>query len=93
MGLQLMNLHTVMGNVWQAERCSQMGASLTSDKWTDRRSSERVGERDRETDLRENRTISHLISQTLIYRRFHKRESEGKEIKFLHALIISYILY
>lgn len=51
------------------------------------------GGRERETDLRENRTIPHLISQTLIYRRFHKRERGGKEIKLLHALIISYILY
>lgn len=91
MGLQLMNLHTVMGNVWQAECCSQMGTSLTSDKWTDHSSKEK--RRERKTDLRENRMISHLISQTLIYRRFHKRESEGREIKLLHALIISYILY
>lgn len=47
MGLQLMNLHTVMGNVWQAECCSPMGASLTSDKWTDRKSRERRRERER----------------------------------------------
>lgn len=72
-----MNLHTVMGNVWQAECCSQMGASVTSDKWTNHRSTERRNER--ETDLRENGTISHLISQTLIYRRFQKREKELRE--------------
>lgn len=92
MTLQLMNLHTVMGNVWLEESCSQMGESLTSDKWTDHRSSER--------GLREGRRISHLISHTLIYRHFHERGRErererarGMEIKLLHALIISYILY
>lgn len=42
MTLQLMNLHTVMGNVWLAESCSQMGECLTSDKWTDHRSGERA---------------------------------------------------
>lgn len=46
MGLQLMNLHTVMGNVWQAECRSQMGTGLTSDKWTDHRSRERRREGD-----------------------------------------------
>lgn len=88
MGLQLMDLHTVMGNVWLAGCCSHMETSLTSDKWTDRRS--REGERGREGrkegDLGENRMISHLISQTLIYRRFHKRErAEGKRLNcFMH---------
>lgn len=46
MGLQLMNLHKVMGNVWLSESCSQMGKSLTSDKSTDRRSKESVCERE-----------------------------------------------
>lgn len=68
MTLQLMNLHTVMGNVWLAESCSQMGRSLTSDKWTDHRS--------RERGLREGRKISHLISHILIYRHFNERGRE-----------------
>lgn len=83
MGLQLMNLHTVMGNVWLAESCSQMGTSLTSDKWTDHRGRER----ERETGFRENRTISHLISQTLIYRRFHGRERERAKGKRLNCFM------
>lgn len=62
MGLQLMNLHTVMGNVWLAESCSQMGTSLTSDKWTDHRGRER--ERDwlqrKQNDLPLNFTDTHV---------------------------------
>lgn len=50
MGLQLMNLHTVIGNVWQAKCCSQMGTSLTSDKWIDHRSRARGRKRTKEKE-------------------------------------------
>lgn len=79
MGLQLMNLHTVIGNVWQAKCCSQMGTSLTSDKWIDHRSRERRRRRKRERDWPErkqtilplNFTDTHL--ETFSYERAQRK--------------------